>query len=380
MNPKPLSLESIAFYASLAFFLAIAFSTALAEAIAVILLFTWSVRSLQSKNLGVNGKLLPALVFAFVGFRILSIFLSVDLVASQKGWEKVWIPLVFFPAATLNLNKDKAKLLLGTLVVGAILASLIGSYKVLAGIEMRAASTSGGYYTLGTHVALVTAILLAFVPKRGVRLYSYPGLLLLISGVFFTYTRACYLAILATLAVVTFVKDRLAMLLVVPFVLLYLVLPLGRFAAPGESLIRNLTTGRVEIWEAGVRNLERMPIWGYGINTFKRIYAQHQVLPDSDPNVNSWHSDSLQIILESGPFVLAAYLGIVLLALKGACRLWRKSQDPLASGLGLGTLLFLGNWMIIGGFAYLLGDPMNSLFFWFFIGLSQGVEGGTMND
>lgn len=374
MNIPANKIDDWSFYFLAFLALVLIFSTALAELVSVILIILWVVRILIVRDFSLKTHYLFVPIALWILLRIVSIIFSTSPELSQKGWEKVWIPLLYFPVASLAIREKRVKLILFLLLGSSVLATFWGSYQVLTGVQLRAASLSSGYYTLGVHLCLVLALLLSYLAethKKDKPLFLYLCGVILVTGIFFTYARACYLAAVGTILILTIFRQKKFFLFLVPLLLLFYLGPQERFSRLDKFGQVDYSTGRLQIWQAGLSKLPETPLFGYGPNTFKTVYPEELKSKLTDQKVKSWHNDFLQIFLESGPLALLSYLLILLAFVKSSWKNYRALSPSLSSALQLGVILIILDWVWIGLFANLAGDPLNSVLFWSILGMAQ---------
>ena len=374
MNIHANKIDDWSFYILAFLALVLVFSTALAELASVILIILWVGRLLIVRDFSFKTHYLFVPIALWILLRIVSIVFSTSPELSQRGWEKVWIPLLYFPIASLAIREKQMKLILLLLLGSSILATLWGSYQVLTGSQLRAASLSSGYYTLGVHLCLVLALLLSYLAETHKVNKLFPLYLcgvILVTGIFFTYSRACYLATVGTILILTIFRQKKIFFFLVPLLLLFFLGPQERFSRQDKFGQVDYSTGRFQIWQAGLSKLPETPLFGYGPNTFRTVYPEELRTELTDQKVKSWHNDFLQIFLESGPLALLSYLLILLVFLKSSWRNYRAGSPSVSSALQLGVILIILDWVWIGLFANLVGDPLNSILFWSSLGLAQ---------
>jgi O-antigen ligase len=104
------------------------------------------------------------------------------------------------------------------------------------------------------------------------------------------------------------------------------------------------------------------PFWGYGVGSMKII---------ADPEVKkygSWHSDYLQIVMESGFVTLFAYIILSFLLFRNCWRLIKKTEGE-QKDVVMGIAASLVCMYFISFFGGHIVEPVLSLVFFSFISI-----------
>ncbi len=181
----------------------------------------------------------------------------------------------------------------------AVIASIYGSSLVLFGISERAESTTSGYYTLGTFLTVVAALLLVigsdkyFISSKLLWAFS---LIIIVVGILFTFNRIHWGIIALIILLFGFIREK-KIIFIVSIVAAIIIISVPMFR---ERLFQILffssnLSDRDIIWKgAGMIYLEH-PIFGFGPITFREIFPLFENL--TDKYVSSWHSDYLQVYI-----------------------------------------------------------------------------------
>lgn len=374
--PKLRELEGqISYYLAGLLFLALPFSIALSESISVILILAWVLKIIGGEKFRLSNYPLFYPIVGFVFFRLISIFLAVDFQDSLRGFEKLWLPLIYFPLASLDLNPAQKKTIFKVILMGVGLLALLSAGRVWLGQTPRASFMSTGYYTTAQYCTLVLGLALAgFSYSQELKEKIYQGLaaMILCLGVFLTFSRACYLAVLVMFLVVLVKKSRKILFILVPVLLLTALVP-NLKQKLGERLdwkSSQILSGRPALWEAGFEKLKDLPPTGYGPNSFKNIFPARFWEIVEDKKTGSWHNEYLQVILESGIFTLLFFLGMFVKQFIFSLRKLKQSVSPLNSAFQMGLLLGILSWWVVAWFSLVTFDPVVGLFIWAGWGLS----------
>ena len=375
-QPKLKELESkISCYLVGLLFLALPFSVALSEIISVVLILAWVFKIIAGEKFRPAEYPLFYPILGFIFFRAVSIFFSVDFHNSLKGFEKLWLPLIYFPLASLELNQSQKKSILKIILIGAGLLTLLSGFRVWLGQTPRASFLSTGYYTTAIYSTLVLGLALAwFTYAKLLKEKIYLGLVvtILTLGIFLTFTRACYLAALVLFLFVLVKKSRKILFILVLALLVAALVPnlkqkLGNRLDWKSSQIMS---GRPVLWKAGFEKLKDLPPTGYGPNTFKKIFPPEAWEKVEDKQTASWHNEFLQIILESGIFTFLFFGAMFVKQFVFSVRKLKESTNPLNSAFQTGTILGILSWFLVGWFSLVSFDPVVGLFIWAGWGLS----------
>ncbi|EQB63457.1 MAG: hypothetical protein RBG1_1C00001G1036 [candidate division Zixibacteria bacterium RBG-1] len=375
-RPKLKELEGkLSYYLVGLLFLALPFSIALSETISAILILVWVFKIILKRKFRPAEYPLFYPILGFVFFRLISIFFSVDFQDSLKGFEKLWLPLVYFPLASLDLSPSQKKSIFKVILVGAGLLALLSGLRVWLGQTPRASFLSTGYYTAAVYSTLVLGLALAgFVYSQRLKEKIYLGLVvtILTLGIFLTFTRACYLAALVMFLFVVVKKSRKILFIIALAAILAALIPNLKEKLGDRLSLRSpqLLSNRPALWGAGLEKLKDLPLAGYGPNTFNTIFPGTAWEKVEDKETSSWHNEFLQIILESGIFTFLFFGAMFLRQFFFSIRKLKYSLNSLNSAFQMGTILGILSWFLVGWFSLVSFDPVIGLFIWSGWGLS----------
>ncbi len=159
-------------------------------------------------------------------------------------------------------------------------------------------------------------------------------------GVLFSYSRGAYVGLAAALVYLGLFKLRWILpLLVLAALGWQVILPKSvqdRITMTYESQGGELeasASSRLEIWEHAYRVGMQDPLLGVGFDSF-RYYREGAELKDT-------HNIYLRTFVDTGVVGLLLLLSLWLRAMLAGHELFRATQDPLLSGLGLGTAMMM---------------------------------------
>lgn len=175
-----------------------------------------------------------------------------------------------------------------------------------------------------------------FVKRPRYKLLGYGLVALTLMATMYTFSRAAYLAILFGVFILGILKDRKLLLVLGVFLLIWQsVVPTAvrervNMTENSNGQLEASAQERVDLWENAERSFLRSPIVGNGYATFQ--------LGEHLDNLRDTHNWYVKVVVETGlvGLFLAIYLFWQMFAL--AIRLFRKAEDPLYRGLGLGLI------------------------------------------
>lgn len=187
--------------------------------------------------------------------------------------------------------------------------------------------------------------------------------------VVYSYSRAAYLAVFASLLFLGIAKERkilIALMILAAFWTSFLpksVVERIRMTQSVEGELDGSSAQRFEIWERGVQSFYENPL-GVGFNRFQSLRVVEE-----DGKGKDAHNMFLKMLVELGVQGLFIYTYLYIIALRIGWQLYREADNEFLRGLGMGFVLcticnmvnnFFGqSWMFF---------PVNS-FYWVFMAL-----------
>ena len=262
--------------------------------------------------------------------------------------------LFFVVADTVRTQKTGARLL-WTLFISAIILAVLGfvQLKVFPDFSSmvpkgwdphigRLLSTwfdpnfLGGFFSF---IAVVSAGI-AFYAKGRQRIALWAIAALMFTGLVLTFSRSGYAAFIAGVTVLTFIKSRrLLFLLVVIAALVVTSVPRVQERVLGAFRIDETAKTRIVSWQNALSVVRDFPVTGIGYNTYRYVQVDYGFQRDaSEHSAGGSDSSLLTILVTTGPVGLAAYLWILWAYVSIAWQSYRRGTTPLTRGLGLGAL------------------------------------------
>jgi O-antigen ligase len=135
---------------------------------------------------------------------------------------------------------------------------------------------------------------------------------------------------------------------------------------------------RVLMWRDGIRLITAHPWFGVGMNVVRDAPSKFDLAAVKKYGVLlHFHSTPIQIGVESGLLVLAAWIALMAAFWLMLVRLVRQTGDPgdpFPHGLSLGILGATSGFLMTSVVQYDYGDSVVVFLFWFFAGLALALE------
>jgi len=279
-----------------------------------------------------------------------------------------------------------------TFCTAAAFTGLVGLYQYISGHVGVAAwrdadlfgdlnrvySTFANPNVFGAYLLMAIPICLVMIHVSETvlqKLYFASISLLLILNLGLTYSRGCYLALIAGFIVyILFMERRLITLLTAGIVALPFVVPvtmLERFLSIA-NLEDSSTAYRIFIWRATIRMLNDFWIsgLGQGIEAYNVIYPYYMF-----SNVSAPHSHNLflQVFIELGIFGLIVFLLMLLAFFRAILGLFYKSNDKKTKSLLAAFFAATIAFLIQGIFDHVFYNYRVMLTFFIFMGIGSAI-------
>ena len=178
---------------------------------------------------------------------------------------------------------------------------------------------------------------LQFTKRKTYKIAGYAVIAASFFALLYTFSRGGYLAALIGILILGIVKDRKLLLILGVFLLTWqAVVPNAvhqrvDMTKDSNGQLESSTQERVDLWKESWDSFVRSPIIGNGYSTFK--LGQHTA------NLKDTHNLYMKVLVETGIVGLAIVLILFQQMVSLGYRLFRRGNDPLYQGLGLGLLL-----------------------------------------
>jgi putative inorganic carbon (HCO3(-)) transporter len=173
--------------------------------------------------------------------------------------------------------------------------------------------------------------------KRKVKLICYGLVALTVVTTMYTFSRGSYIALLASCFVLAVLKDRKLLLLLGVFLLTWqTIVPAAvtqrvTMTEDANGALEASAQERIDLWTQSREMFLSSPVIGTGFATFQ--------LGEHTDNLKDTHNWFVKVLVETG--IIGGILAFIILLqmLATGYRLFRRAEDPLYQGLGLGFLI-----------------------------------------
>jgi len=217
-----------------------------------------------------------------------------------------------------------------------------------------------------------------FMKRIKVKLLSYALVATTLLATMYTFSRGSYVAVLFSVFVLGVLKDRKLLALLGIFIFTWqFVLPTAvqeriNMTQSSNGRLEASAQERVDLWTAAKASIASSPIVGAGFATFQ--YGEHVA------NLKDTHNWYVKVMVETGLIGLIFAIMLLQQMLTLGYRLFKRAQDPMYQGLGLGLFLAVCSCAVANCF----GDRWTYLeimgLMWVVIGAAtraDQLEGGT---
>ena len=176
-----------------------------------------------------------------------------------------------------------------------------------------------------------------FLKRKKIKLMCYGLVAATVFATMYTFSRGAYLAVLFGVFVLGVLKDRKLLLIGAVFLLTWqAVVPTAvrervNMTENANGQLEASANERVKLWEAAELSMLSNPTLGMG-------YATYQLGNHVD-GLRDTHNWYVKVIVETGVVGLIVVIFMFQQMFSLAYRLYKKAEDPLYKGLGLGLLV-----------------------------------------
>ena len=342
-----------------------------------ILLFTSQFRQIDYSYLYHPISIFIILHLCWIG--ITSIGASYPIVSFKYWLAKLWyiVPFFFMPFKLIKSHKESKRAIYLLLV--PLIAAVIWVLVRHAGHDFSFRTSNEVVYPIFRNHVNYAAILVIFLPyvfairqletKRGpLKFLLSLSLLILVVGIYFSYTRAAQASILIAIGAYWMVKWKLTKPAVIIGVIAlfvgvgYLIddkkyldyapdyqttvshFNYDNLLAATYKLEDISTMERVHRWVAGGRMLADKPLLGFGPANFYNTYQDYtlnefKTYVSNNPEKSGIHNYYLMIAVEQGVFGLIIFLGLLIAALLRGEKLYHRMKDPKSKSIVMAALI-----------------------------------------
>jgi len=176
-----------------------------------------------------------------------------------------------------------------------------------------------------------------FVKRKKLRLIFYGLVTLTIFADLYTFSRGSYLALIVSVIVLGFLKDRKLIVIAAIFLFTWqAIVPTAvrervNMTQNSNGKLEDSAQERVSLWEAAEESIISNPVLGIGFATYQ--IGNHV---DGLKDTHNWY---IKVMVETGIVGMIIVLAMLQQVLAVAYRLFKRAEDPLYQGLGLGLFV-----------------------------------------
>lgn len=225
---------------------------------------------------------------------------------------------------------------------------------------------AGGFLVVGLTLALPQ---LLAKTKTDQRWYWAIITILMIVGIYLTFSRSALLALIAAAFIIGILRYRwVALALLLLLVIGYLLSPKLQERVKGALTLDQTARYRIASWQEGLNIIKQEPILGVGFNTLPYTRSRYGYWPEGHA-ASGFDSSLLTVGATTGGLGLLAYLGILIGALLLAWRKWRENASPIALTFLAATGALLVHSLFVNSLLY----PSVLVVWWIILGLVWAV-------
>jgi putative inorganic carbon (HCO3(-)) transporter len=187
-----------------------------------------------------------------------------------------------------------------------------------------------------------------FIKRRKIKWSSYALSAITLFATMYTFSRGAYLAVIVGIFALALVKDRKLLVILGVFLMTWqLIVPTAvrqrvTMTTNSSGQLEVSAQERVHLWEAAEQAMISSPIVGAGFATF-----QMQEHVDDLKDTHNWY---VKVMVETGIIGVIIVLVLLQQMLALSYRVFKRSEDPLYRGLGLGLFIAICTCMVANFF------------------------------
>ena len=238
--------------------------------------------------------------------------------------------------------------------------------------------------------------------KRSYRLIALFVLALLVTGIIFSYSRAAWISVAASILVFLLIRFKIRFY----WLVLTLMVGIGLFFmfryqfldkleknkqdsstdfVEHVQSISNISSDasnleRINRWAAAIRLFKERPIFGWGPGTYQFVYAPYQrskektIISTNYGDMGNAHSEYIGPMSESGILGMLTFLGVVITVIITALRVHRRAKSSEIRLLSLLIMLGLITYYVHGVMNNFLDTDKASVPFWGFTAIIVALD------
>jgi putative inorganic carbon (hco3(-)) transporter len=176
-----------------------------------------------------------------------------------------------------------------------------------------------------------------FVKRKKLRLIFYGLVTLTIFADLYTFSRGSYAALIVSVIVLGFLKDRKLIVIAAVFLFTWqAIVPTAvrervNMTQNSNGKLEDSAQERVSLWQAAEEQILSDPVLGIGFASYQM--GNHV---DGLKDTHNWY---VKVMVETGIVGMIIVLAMLQQVLAVAYRLFKRAEDPLYQGLGLGLFV-----------------------------------------
>jgi putative inorganic carbon (HCO3(-)) transporter len=176
-----------------------------------------------------------------------------------------------------------------------------------------------------------------FVKRKKLRLIFYGLVALTIFADLYTFSRGSYAALIVSVIVLGFLKDRKLIVIAAVFLFTWqAIVPTAvrervNMTQNSNGKLEDSAQERVSLWQAAEEQILSDPVLGIGFASYQM--GNHV---DGLKDTHNWY---VKVMVETGIVGMIIVLAMLQQVLAVAYRLFKRAEDPLYQGLGLGLFV-----------------------------------------
>ncbi len=346
-----------------------------------------------------------AILFNLLWILITSFTSEIPLVSFKFLVARLWFVVPFYFVAIILFKRlNSIKLVSWLYVIPLCAVIFYSTYRLYlwAFDEQAAHWVMDPFYNdhtaYGAAISLFVPVFFGFVIdkqyNRTQKLFAGILFLILIGGLYFSYSRAAWVSVIVALAVGILmyykIKFRWVFLIITTLLVIFFYFQneilwkleknkqdsSANFVEHVES-ISNISSDasnleRINRWQSAFRMFHQRPFWGWGPGTYQFVYAPFQhskdktIISTNAGDKGTAHSEYIGPLAESGVVGLLSVLAIVFTISITAIRLYKTSKNSEIKLLSIIYFLGLVTYFVHGTLNNFLDTDKSSVPFWAF--------------
>ncbi|WP_181186400.1 O-antigen ligase family protein [Orenia metallireducens] len=344
-------------------------------------LLAWVIKKVINKEVKINQTPYDRYIILFLIALLFSFVDSLNLVNSLDYLQRFLIPIILF---YLLVDVNPSLKVIRTLLVILFAAILFSLGQSLLQFYSGVARVHGNIFVMEFASILSFFLLylisyicwgrISLIPRIILGLLSIIG----ISSLIFTQTRGVWLAFLASLVLIIFIKNKSYLLYFLILVLIFVavapqIIPnqyINRFISIFDFKENKSNVTRLNLWRGALLIYRDHWVNGIGLNNFSEVIIKEPYYQEPMVSTAHAHNNFLQLAAETGTIGLISFIllfGFILKDLYVNYKLERNYNLKLFFLASLGTII---SYLAHGLTEYNLEDRFVGRLIWFIIAIN----------